>query len=200
MCLYSHLLKLGWIQGVLLIKFLWLPWINCQVYTSYEYKYPWELEEYEDPYHYELEDYDGGDYGGYGGGYGATRFYYEYELEKPKPEPMQCYTCHFSKRQHHEQGMANCDEPFREEGIPLITCDGACARTRTVIGDGEYMLIRSCLPNCKNVAGPLSIVECCYGTKCNGARAVAAATTSTKVEGAARNIVLAFALASTRWL
>ena len=34
----------------------------------------------------------------------------------------------------------------------------------------EYMIIRSCLPNCKNIEDPDSSVECCTGTKCNGAR------------------------------
>ena len=81
---------------------------------------------------------------------------------------IRCFTCHFTRLSDHTQGMSNCDDPFQEEGIPTVDCQGLCGKTRTVIGNGEYMLIRSCLPNCKDMADEHTTLECCYGEKCNG--------------------------------
>ena len=85
-----------------------------------------------------------------------------------KTEPLECFTCHFSNTQDHNQGMKNCDEPFYEEGIPTINCDGSCAITNTSLGNKDYMIVRSCLPNCKDISDPASSVKCCSTTKCNG--------------------------------
>ena len=109
-----------------------------------------------------------GDYGGYG--WGDYQFS-EYTLDEVHrgPPNIECYTCHYSKWKGYEQGMANCDDPFNAQGIPIVVCEGLCAKTRTKIGSKEYMIFRSCLPNCKDISDNTSSVECCFGTKCNGA-------------------------------
>jgi hypothetical protein len=116
-----------------------------------------------------LENYDGGDYGGYGDGDYAINAY-EYSLEKLEPKPIvfECYTCHFTKMKFHEHGMPNCDVPFRAEGVPVLRCEGLCATTKSIIGRDEYMITRSCLPNCQTIYDVISTVECCYGHRCNG--------------------------------
>lgn len=86
----------------------------------------------------------------------------------PILRPIACYTCHYSRMDGVEQGMPNCNEPFIKEGIPVIICDGYCAKTKTILGDGEYMLTRSCMPNCRSITDAMSSVRCCYGPKCNG--------------------------------
>lgn len=116
-------------------------------------------------------DYNGGDYGDYGD-YQDDKFIEEYKLDPIVPEPVvvECYTCHYAKTEYHEQGMPNCNDPFQADGIPVVKCEGWCARTKSIISDKEYMLIRSCLPNCKNIYDESSTVECCFGSKCNGER------------------------------
>ena len=94
-----------------------------------------------------------------------------YENEKNPGESaiITCYTCHFSRSHGHNQGMKNCDAPFIEAGIPSIQCRGSCAVTNTTISKEEYMVIRSCLPNCKDITEPeSSSVTCCGINKCNG--------------------------------
>ena len=147
-----------------------------QIYSTYELKDP-DLPDYDDN-NFGLEDYDGGDYGGYGTGEYSRNFYYEYKLEKIEPEPVifDCYTCHYTKMEYHEQGMPNCDDPFDDSGIPSVQCEGLCAKTKAIIGKGEYMISRSCLPNCKNIYDQTSTVECCFGSKCNGAKNSAVST------------------------
>ena len=123
--------------------------------------------------------YDGGDYGGYDD-YAARYHYYSYRQEEEEAEPAltECYTCHYSIIDHHVQGMPNCAEPFKADGIPTVFCDGRCARTKTIVGQYDFMLIRSCLPNCKTIKDPYSTVQCCAGNKCNGAKNSAAGITS----------------------
>ena len=185
MCLTMACQGIQQLEMTLLLLLLWIHNTCSQVYSSYEYndknKEPHQPgHPGQDNYQYPGQGhekpgnaYDGYDYGGYGGGsdyYGAGGFY-DYTLEEynAKPKIMECYTCHYSKHKYHEQGMPNCDEPFHNEGIPTIHCEGLCATTRTIIGDEEYMLIRSCLPNCKDIVDPVSSVQCCFGERCNGA-------------------------------
>ena len=128
----------------------------CQIYSPYYYDESLRGDH--------QEDYDG---------YGDGAYHFsEYTLDgyDNDKQAFECYTCHFSKRRGHEHGMANCDDPFNKEGIPTITCNGLCAKTKTFIADGEYMLIRSCLPNCKDMADTIATVECCHGSKCNGSK------------------------------
>ena len=96
----------------------------------------------------------------------------EYELERVtyKPVILQCYTCHFTQKEFYDFGMANCDDPFDERGVPVIDCQGFCAKTRSILGYEQYMIIRSCLPNCKNIYDEVTSVECCFGNLCNGAK------------------------------
>ena len=118
---------------------------------------------------YKQEDeYDGGDYGGYSD-YGEG-LYDANKLKKtdPTPQIIECYSCHYSYISHHIQGMPNCADPFREAGIPTVPCDGLCATTKIIMSEHGYMLSRSCLVNCKNISDPVSSVECCIGSKCNG--------------------------------
>ena len=89
----------------------------------------------------------------------------DYDYSK---EPLLCFTCHFSRTEEHDQGMKNCDEPFTEEGIPSIKCEGPCAVTNTSMGEYSYMIMRSCMPNCKDISDPESTVTCCSTNKCNG--------------------------------
>ena len=132
----------------------------CQIYSPYYYDDSLPADHNSPPV-----DHDEG-FGAY--------YFSEYTLEgyHDSSEPAEeCYTCHFSRRKGHEHGMANCDDPFSEAGIPVIKCyGGSCAKTTTTIGDGEYMLIRSCLPNCKDMADSAATVECCRGSKCNGSK------------------------------
>ena len=112
-----------------------------------------------DTYKVQQEDQGGIDYGeGYS--------FREYEIKVI--EPVTCYTCHLSKTSDHQQGMPNCDEPFSKVGIPTIECKGSCAITKTTLGDGDHMIVRSCLKNCKDMADLYSSVKCCSGSKCNG--------------------------------
>lgn len=92
----------------------------------------------------------------------------DYDYIVKKPDPLVCFTCHYSRSQGHDQGMRNCDEPFREDGIPTIQCYGSCAITNTSSGHDDYMIVRSCLPNCKDITDPASSVKCCSSDKCNG--------------------------------
>ena len=148
-------------------------------YVTYERQQP----QYEDP-QVDTVEYDGGDYGGYGSWDYGKSVYWEYTLEKiePKPVVLECYTCLYTKMKYHEHGMPNCDEPFQGHGVPVVTCQGLCAKTRSVIGDGEYIMTRSCLPDCKTIYDDLSTTECCYGNKCNGAIRSAAASLYSKSE------------------
>ena len=170
MCLSEFIPENHNVHAALLLLLLWLHHACSQVYSDYNDHKSTENEatDYKNWY----ENYDG-DYGGYSWGSNYGGGYYEYSLEEYNTGPilLECYTCHFSKRKKHSHGMPNCDEPFKEDGIPTIQCDGQCGRTKMVIGDGEYMMIRSCLPNCHNIDDPLSSVECCGFSKCNGARA-----------------------------
>ena len=93
--------------------------------------------------------------------------FYEHPLEE-EADPVTCYTCQYSKTQNHEQGMSNCNVPFNESGIPTISCRGLCAVTKTRLGTKDYMIVRSCLPNCKDMDDSESTVRCCEGVKCNG--------------------------------
>ena len=93
--------------------------------------------------------------------------FYEHPIE-PDPEPIMCYSCHYSKTKQHEQGLKNCDEPFNVTGIPMMSCKGSCATTRTTFDGEDYMLIRSCLLDCHNMSEVDSSVECCNRSKCNG--------------------------------
>ena len=96
--------------------------------------------------------------------------FYVHPIEE-EPDPVACYTCHYSRTSKHEQGMTNCDDPFNEKSIPIISCKGQCAVTRTTLAPDDYMIIRSCLPNCKDLHEPDSSVECCEGERCNGRKA-----------------------------
>ena len=177
-------LGIQYLQETLLLLLIWVHNTHSQVYSSYDYKdkdkAPHKPSGEPDNYQYypgngydRYNNYDNYDSNNY---YGGISFYDDTleEYNDAKPKTMECYTCHFSKYKYEEQGMPNCDEPFQDEGIPTITCEGLCAKTRTIIGEGEYMLIRSCLPNCKDIRDPISHVECCYGERCNGAVAGAA--------------------------
>ena len=140
-----------WILGLL----LYIGKLRCQDYPSSEKK--------DQRNNWIWPDDVGFDYGeGYA--------FYDIPTEE-KPEPATCYTCHFSKTSGHAQGMSNCDEPFNATGIPTINCKGSCATTKTTLGDGEYMIIRSCLPRCKDLREPHSSVNCCSGSNCNGSKA-----------------------------
>ena len=156
-----------WIQISFLLHLLWIPFSKCQIYSTYG---PHDFHMNPGSNDVAVDVYDGRDSGKY-----RNRHYedmYEYKLEPIKPLPIivECYTCHYSYMSHHIQGMPNCDEPFRKEGIPIVNCEGYCAITRTTIGNGEYMISRSCLRNCKNIYDPISSVECCYASMCNGER------------------------------
>ena len=101
--------------------------------------------------------------------YGEGYAFYEHELEE-EVDLVTCYTCHYSVTLQHEQGMINCHEPFNRTGIPQIQCHGSCAVTKTWLQHADFMIVRSCLPNCKNILEPKSVVSCCSGTLCNGER------------------------------
>ena len=118
-----------------------------------------------------LENYDGGDYGGYGN-WDYEISFYEYKLEEIRPtQPIiDCYTCHYTKKEYYDLGMPNCDDPFNNKGIPIVSCQGLCGRTKSILGYDQYMIIRSCLPNCKNIYDAVTTVECCFGHRCNGAK------------------------------
>ena len=151
--------------------------ITSQIYTSYKIKEKVQINSVSEADNVKigLKDYDGGDYAGYGNGDYGRDLYYEYSLDKIEHEPviLECFTCHYSRMEYHEHGMVNCDEPFSEEGVPTVQCKGLCAVTKTLLGrkgkeEEEYMLIRSCLPNCKNIYDQDSSTRCCFGYRCNG--------------------------------
>ena len=155
------------------VAMLLMQSVLSQVESSYEYKdYAAPEESPGEDTHIEYDIYENMDYG-----FGAYSFN-EYVIPDTEPIVLDCYTCHYSKHKYHEQGLPNCDDPFQEEGIPTIKCEGLCAKTRTVLGDNEYMLIRSCLPNCRDIVEPESSVYCCFGERCNGAKAGAFQTTA----------------------
>ena len=118
-----------------------------------------------------LENYDGGDYGGYGN-WDYEISFYEYKLEEIRlTQPIiDCYTCHYTKKEYYDFGMPNCDYPFNNKGIPIVSCKGLCGRTKSILWYEQYMIIRSCLPNCKNIYDAVTSVECCFGHRCNGAK------------------------------
>lgn len=44
------------------------------------------------------------------------------------PPPLKCYACEFEQLEDgHEEGYKNCNEPFRRDGIPEVTCVGYCS-------------------------------------------------------------------------
>ena len=176
-------------QWLIIVSFLWLPEVIVCPYVTYERHNP----QYPDP-EPDTELYDGGDYGGYGSYDYGKSYHWEYKLEKiePKPVVLECYTCTYTKMEYHEHGMPNCDEPFQDHGVPVVTCQGLCAKTKSVIGDGEYMMIRSCLPDCKTIYDDLSTTECCYGNKCNGAIRSAAALHSKSAMGYFTKLIILF--------
>jgi hypothetical protein len=86
--------------------------------------------------------------------------------------------------------MANCDDPFDERWIPVVPWVGFCAITRSVLSGYEtYMVIRSCMPNCRNIYDDGTNVECCFGNLCNGAKS--GAETLWRSE---RNLVIAIVI------
>ena len=122
------------------------------------------------------------DYGNQNGGGGVV-----------VPVRVKCYTCHFSSMSQHIHGMPHCDEPFKEEGVPVVSCEGACAITKNLLDTSsspssssssslsssssrDYMLSRSCLPNCKDMHDAYAVVKCCHGNLCNGRVSSKAAT------------------------
>ena len=155
------------VSSIMVLQTFVIHGIMCQLHSTYDSQNQNDAPENS----IGLEGYDGGDYGGYGyGEYGINP--YEYTLDKIEPAPiiLKCYTCHYTKMKYHEHGMPNCDEPFKENGIPVVTCNGLCAKTKSVIGPKEYIINRSCMPNCQTIYDEASTVECCYGNKCNGAK------------------------------
>ncbi len=94
----------------------------------------------------------------------------EYDLDELRasvPVTMACYVCHFRKNNSHEHGMPNCEEKsFDNANVPVVECEGLCGVT--IITDKDlYMIIRSCLPNCRNMYDGVTSVNCCYGDRCN---------------------------------
>ena len=121
----------------------------------------------------QVEFYEGGyNYGGGGYDYGDDSN--GKSATGPVYRIVSCYVCHYTKTLNHEQGLSNCDDPFLPDGIPLVNCDGFCARTKTKMSEGGTMIIRSCLPNCKNVKNHVISIECCVGAECNSATLSAA--------------------------
>jgi hypothetical protein len=53
---------------------------------------------------------------------GSSDAFYDYELDKVKHETviLRCFTCHYTKRESYDFGMANCDDPFDERWIPVV--------------------------------------------------------------------------------
>ena len=106
---------------------------------------------------------------------GKEEFSSDYELEKIRVRPVvaECFTCHYTKKESFDFGMSNCDERFDRRGIPTVTCEGFCATTKSILGYEQYMIIRSCLPNCRNIYDEVTNVECCFGNLCNGLKSAA---------------------------
>ena len=99
-----------------------------------------------------------------------TKDYYDLHDLRDNRHPIECYVCHYRRMRKHRQGMLNCDENQSiDSTIPVVRCDGLCAVTKSLTGRGEYMIVRSCLPNCKNVRDVLTSVKFCYGDRCNSA-------------------------------
>ena len=153
---------MGYIQNCLIFCLLFVKMVVCQIQKVYEIKDPNILANYSAVSSDRAMSKDA---------------FYDYELEKIKHKPviLRCFTCHYTKRESYDYGMANCDDPFDERGIPVVYCEGFCAITRSVLAGYEtYMVIRSCLPNCKNIYDEETKVECCFGNLCNGAKNVTA--------------------------
>ena len=134
---------------------IWIKCALCQIHTVYEIKDP------------TLLDNDTAVAIATG-----TNDFYDYELEKINYKPVisVCYTCHYTQKDWYDFGMANCDEPFDYRGIPVVSCEGYCAVTKSILGYEQYMIVRSCLPNCKNIYDEGTSVQCCFGNLCNGAQ------------------------------
>ena len=92
------------------------------------------------------------------------------------PLALHCFTCHY--RRSRDEGMKNCDDPFHAKGIPLIPCDGSCAITNITTSPQDYMIVRSCLLNCKDIDDAAASVKCCSWNQCNGAGRRQGPTTS----------------------
>ena len=48
---------------------------------------------------------------------------YEYE---DMPKSIECYSCHFDIQYGHTKGMPECNNPFVETTIPVVSCVGPC--------------------------------------------------------------------------
>ena len=98
----------------------------------------------------------------------AGEYDYAY-AEDVQPRIINCYTCVSHVRDGHASGLHSCGEPFRNNGIPEVECQGPCAKIYHNVGDGEHTLHRACLPNCKENEDENGFTTCCYNDLCNGA-------------------------------
>lgn len=83
-----------------------------------------------------------------------------------------CYTCHFHVQKGHSQGMENCRDPFLKSGIPEVPCQGPCGKIYRRLSvekekEDEYMVIRNCVPNCKDLRDDKGFTTCCSSRLCN---------------------------------
>ena len=90
---------------------------------------------------------------------------------RQEKQQIRCYSCHFSNLIGLSKGLTNCDTPFIADGVPTMTCNGACSTVRmTLEGEKGYLVVRNCISRCQDASEDDVHVECCHGDLCNGTR------------------------------